>query len=88
MTTPDNSYILSQLSALQKTQMEIVTKLATIEANIAIHSDIRTRVEALEKLDAKRGGVLSAIAAIAGTVSAIVVTVLGAWVRSSLHIGS
>ncbi|CAN7329808.1 hypothetical protein [Neorhizobium tomejilense] len=92
MTTPnDNSYILAELrdlrQAQQKTQVEIVHKLATIEANLANHADIRARVEALEKVDARRAGVLAAIAAVAGSVAAIVVAVVGAWARSALHIG-
>jgi len=91
MTTPaDTSYILTELrdlrAAQQKTQVEIVHKLATIEANLANHSDIKIRVEALEKIDARRAGVLASIAAVAGSVAAIVVAVLGAWVRSALNI--
>lgn len=92
MTTPnDTSYILAELrdlrAAQQKTQVEIVHKLATIEANLSHYGDIRTRLEALEKLDARRAGVLASIAAVAGSAAAIVVAVLGAWAKSALHLG-
>jgi len=91
MTTPsDNSYILAELrdlrAAQQKTQVEIVHKLATIEANLSHYSDIRARLEALEKLDARRTGVLAVIATIAGSIASIVMIVVGSYLKSALHI--
>lgn len=91
MTTPtDNSFIIAELrelrSAHQKTQLDIVSKLATIEANLSHYSDFRLRLEALEKLDAKRSGYLSVIAACVATVSAIIVSILGGWFKTLLGI--
>lgn len=91
MPTPtDNSYILAELRDLRqaqhKTQVDIVEKLAIIQAEVAHYSDFRLRLEALEKLDAKRSGYLSVIAACVGTVSAIVVSILGGWLKTLLGI--
>ncbi len=91
MTTPnDNSYIMQELRELrvaqQKTQLDIVEKLAKIQADLAHYPDIRMRLEALEKINAKRAGSLAVIAAVAATVSAIVVSIMSRWASALLSI--
>lgn len=93
MTTPapDYSFVMAELrdlrKAQQETQVEIVRKLAHIEANVSHYSDIRTRLEALEKLDSRRAGVLAVIATVAGSVASIVMVIAASWIKSALHLG-